>query len=513
MIRLGRGRPVRRDREGGGSVHRTLAVRGSSSVSSRSDDSFRRIRLRLTSRLDRGTLVIGSYPSRPLGGSYLLVAVPLAIAAGLATAFSSAAAVALAGASTLVASGFILSGSSAMLFTAAFVVLSAGLVDVPNQLTVGGATLSALISLSYLALPALVWLVHPLAPRVRVLKPFVVLLVWASTVSIAYGIAMQGFQNLVVMAIFVGLAYVTTGRIAAAPYLASHLWTLVKASAWPALALYWAGLLQGGVGAGGLVSARAFALFALVPLSVALADARYGSRWAGLLSALLILTIAASLSRTALVAAILIAALAWTRPRGARGAIRTAALVGAAALALLAMVLLFAPLRERVTKGDLVSVAGEVSVNTSGRIEIWRVVWTSYLEAPITGQGAGSAEVDLAQVGPPSFDHPHNDYLRVLHDYGLVGLLLLVSGIGALFFECWRDWGRTTDRTEGRFHLAACLVLSAFAITMVTDNTLVYADFVGPMAIVVGCSLGLGVSSRGGNVTRALTATEVGSDR
>jgi O-antigen ligase len=433
---------------------------------------------------------MGVRSSRDFGLSAIFLV--LIITAGVVASVSLSGAAALAGGLILILLGLALGESSDLVFAAVFVAFSAALVDAPNSLALGNVTLSSILSVAYLGIGLLLWLYRPGVPRDPGIRLFALLFGWALLVSLPQGIQLQGTQNLVVLALFVVLAYVASARVAAVPSLARRVWDVLELSALPAAGLYSIVLLEGGLGSSGLVSARTFGLFALVPLSVALANARYRVRWAKLLSVVLLLLIAASLSRTALLAAVVITALAWTRPSGVRGVLVTATLLFAAGAVAFSAFWLFPPLQQRLTTGDLV-FAGGVPINTSGRVEIWHTVWDSYLDSPLIGQGAGSSEVMLEKTIPGG-DHPHNDYLRILHDYGLVGFVLLLAGLSALIAGRWRAWKHSLqgDPQASRYHLGALLLLVSFAITMLTDNTLVYTDVMGPLALILGLSVGYG---------------------
>jgi len=70
----------------------------------------------------------------------------------------------------------------------------------------------------------------------------------------------------------------------------------------------------------------------------------------------------------------------------------------------------------------------------------------------------------------PGFEHGHNDYMKLLFDYGWIGLCLLLLSFAALF-----------SRNERTF------VVGVFAfIIFISDNVLIYATFMIPAAY---CSL------------------------
>src|SRR6202042_232757 len=94
--------------------------------------------------------------------------------------------------------------------------------------------------------------------------------------------------------------------------------------------------------------------------------------------------------------------------------VKSLLVVGAVAGLAFLSVTSFGPLASRFRpQGDLAKVGG-VSVDVTGRTNLWRITWDSYLQSPIIGQGAGSAETVIDQVRGAA-GQPHDDYLRILH--------------------------------------------------------------------------------------------------
>ena len=152
-----------------------------------------------------------------------------------------------------------------------------------------------------------------------------------------------------------------------------------------------------------------------------------------------------------------------------------------------------------VTAGAVDSVGG-VSVNTSGREKYWSTTWDSYLTSPIVGHGAGSADLLVTDTYGKA-DHPHNDYLRILHDLGAIGAVLWIAGYLLLLIRCAMAWNagpRGVPSTE--LHMTATLGLIAVAIAMITDNVVIYVFAMAPLALVVGMSIGLERRSRHGRL-------------
>jgi O-antigen ligase len=69
------------------------------------------------------------------------------------------------------------------------------------------------------------------------------------------------------------------------------------------------------------------------------------------------------------------------------------------------------------------------AVNLSGRDEIWSYFLAAFYESPVFGKGVGAGVVLLDDVVIYSSHAAHNEYLRLLVDGGVVGLLLYIGGI------------------------------------------------------------------------------------
>jgi len=69
------------------------------------------------------------------------------------------------------------------------------------------------------------------------------------------------------------------------------------------------------------------------------------------------------------------------------------------------------------------------AVNLSGRDEIWSYFIAAFQESPVFGKGVGAGVVLLEDVVIYSSTSAHNEYLRLLVDGGIVGLLLYIGGV------------------------------------------------------------------------------------
>jgi len=154
--------------------------------------------------------------------------------------------------------------------------------------------------------------------------------------------------------------------------------------------------------------------------------------------------------------------------------------VGAAAASLVALLLLQVPTvkyRFFEDKEAPVFAREESVINTTGRLELWYVTLEDALEKPFLGHGTGSSEV-LIPIAVPGLDHPHEEYLRVYHDLGVIGLgLFLWAWFGRLakHLRLWHSLDHSPQFAQP--HMAAGLATAALMLSYFTDNALV-ATFV-----------------------------------
>jgi O-antigen ligase len=374
-------------------------------------------------------------------------------------------------------------------------IMLSGLVDLPRLFTLGPTTLLAPLTVAYAFSAWTLLVVRPIfiRPAILALWPFVALLVWCCATFLSYTPSVAGVQNVLVLSTAVGFALLVSYECYLNPRFAELVRTTIVRAVWLAAALYVVGRLSGVLGFGELMGSRSFALFALLGVACHLGAWRHSGQPLGLWQAMLLtLLIGVSLSRTALLAALILFPLSQLSVKDLRSWLRVGLMIAFIAILSYLAVTYIEPLNERFFEGDRAYQAGGVTINTSGRTEIWEVVWDSYLTSPITGLGAGSAEETLAQRDPTESGHPHNDYLRFLHDYGPLGLGLWCLGFLCLLWTTGRSGVGVSRRGEpdASVHLAALLSLAGLALAMITDNLIVYVFVMAPLGALVGASLG-----------------------
>lgn len=323
-------------------------------------------------------------------------------------------------------------------------------------------------------------------PATRAAGAFGAFLIWAFGSLVIGGTTRQGLQFLLVQTAFLGalLVAATARRV-----VGSSLDVVVGKSLRVTASVLIASAVLGTADPGLKLGVRPSALISLICLSWFLAEYRLANRRALWWSLATVLGIALSLSRSALFAAfVLVVATAFfaSKEQRARNAVLCLIIVAVGHWGVTS----WGPLRERFTEGDVSLSVGGVAINAEGRTEVWGILWTESQGELLTGRGPGAASA-RSLAFDAAFDHPHNDYLRVLYDFGLVGIGLL-AWFGLRSARLLRR-ARHGNR-ESVPPLAALNAGLAMLIVLATDNAMDYAFVMIPLGTLFG--LGLGIVTR-----------------
>lgn len=114
---------------------------------------------------------------------------------------------------------------------------------------------------------------------------------------------------------------------------------------------------------------------------------------------------------------------------------------------------------------------------TSGRSTMWPEFTQEIEKKPWFGHGANASEI-FADIVNPGVEHPHNDWLRLLYDYGYLGALLFgLTLLGQVVHGLIAARGcQGLAKLLFLFSVSSFLVLSVF---MLSDNIVLYAAFFG----------------------------------
>lgn len=133
--------------------------------------------------------------------------------------------------------------------------------------------------------------------------------------------------------------------------------------------------------------------------------------------------------------------------------------------------------------GDQANFGG-LKFNTAGRAKIWGLLLDKGQDSFLFGHGLGQSE-DLIFGYFGTVAQPHNDYLRIFYDSGIIGLCAFFFVILGLFF--WRiPLIHNSSIVNLDIPVLGKLVLIQFCIFMITDNPLVYPFYLMPVAFVLG---------------------------
>ena len=167
---------------------------------------------------------------------------------------------------------------------------------------------------------------------------------------------------------------------------------------------------------------------------------------------------------------------------GSRGAML------ASALLLVAYPLASKPFREKLYRRPLVVLTGLVLAGAASaaylptvymrlqlkmdRLRVWNVFYDEFLKSPLFGRGIGSGFVAgqdwPADVERPFLPVPHNEYLHLLVNGGIIGFLLCMTAI-----IYW--YGRLVRSVSAEDHAFLIALLPALAVFAMTENVMIHA--------------------------------------
>jgi O-antigen ligase len=132
------------------------------------------------------------------------------------------------------------------------------------------------------------------------------------------------------------------------------------------------------------------------------------------------------------------------------------------------------------------------NIRTSGRSVAWGLLVSAIPEQPIFGYGSNASESYLLGYSK-HFSHPHNDWLRIVFDYGFLGLVLFVWAIYATLKKLKKARLVGLPAASLGVNNVASILFGAFMLLMLTDNVILYAAFFGNLHFTL---IGLALSRR-----------------
>ncbi|MBF4163997.1 O-antigen ligase family protein [Nocardioides acrostichi] len=316
--------------------------------------------------------------------------------------------------------------------------------------------------------------------------PVWLLPIWATSVLVVSGVTTDGVQNVIVYWLFpLTAAAVSAASSRGTPEIFVK-WTtrlaLVAAIGYVVLVLATGpGLIEGFHGARGTGWGGLFAMCVIVPF-IAYGNVRPWVMYA------IMAAIVLSLSRTPAVIGAGLLLIPSLSAGGTRAAIRLGIRLVLVAIAGYVALTRIPAVRDRFVGGDNGSLLG-VKVNTSGRDLLWEITLRHFHQAPnpLLGWGPGAISEYLPAL--TGQDHPHNEYLRLLHDTGYVGVVLWSVGALTLVLLAYKLWRAASDPVDKACHLGALISMLALMSGSLTDNLIISILDVLPAATMVGLSL------------------------
>jgi O-antigen ligase len=126
---------------------------------------------------------------------------------------------------------------------------------------------------------------------------------------------------------------------------------------------------------------------------------------------------------------------------------------------------------------------------TSGRATVWPVIIEEGLKHPLFGYGTGNAKVFMEENFKGVGLLPHNEYLRIFYDGGVMGLILFLSAWIQRLKKHWLFWKkreRNNDKNKAKFHLASILGTVGILVSAIFDNVFLYVFMLVPICLIYG---------------------------
>jgi hypothetical protein len=402
------------------------------------------------------------------------------------------------------------------------VMLFCSLVDMPgNYHPLGGSGPSGL-GVGTIVIAGLIWavfLIRPVLPGfvLKSLAFLVLFEIYASGTMLWSGTGIDGIQLLLVGIAFLGLIVVCARESAIDPQSGIFISRAMLLASVIGVLMYLsvaAGEKKLGESLDPIIHPRPFALFAITIVAVSLSRWRASDpakpsslvplAWAALTT----FTVALSMSRTALVCCVGLFPLAILLRLNLKSLVQALLVLGAGGFLFVSAILAYKPLYDRFVGYDASMHVAGMTVNASGRTAIWDTLLRSIGDDWMFGKGEAASEILIRRKFNGLIAQPHNDYLRFYYDTGIVGLALWLCFAGVFYARTTANLRYSVrERTaDYPLHVAALLAFSAVSWSMLTDNSICYSFVMMPLGMVMGCSLGAGLSHFSGTANQGFEA-------
>jgi O-antigen ligase len=133
-------------------------------------------------------------------------------------------------------------------------------------------------------------------------------------------------------------------------------------------------------------------------------------------------------------------------------------------------------------------------VHGSGRFEAWALVIKEFfLPNPLIGSGIGATQHYFYSQSAAGLGVIHSEYVRLLAEVGVVGLLLFLAAMLVYLVRLARIYRGAPRSASGRYALAGIGGLVTYLVFMATDNAF---DYVNGFGLYVFCLVGMSEKAR-----------------
>jgi hypothetical protein len=129
-------------------------------------------------------------------------------------------------------------------------------------------------------------------------------------------------------------------------------------------------------------------------------------------------------------------------------------------------------------------------IKTSGRLYAWPIYWDEIMKQPWFGHGS-TMSVDFGNMNFKGWSHPHNEYIRILFDYGFIGALLFLIPIFNLSYHCIIGLRKSVSEDTKWFCSIGLWGIITMFLLGITGNVLMYVAWYGNLLFAL---IGFGLS-------------------
>ncbi len=127
---------------------------------------------------------------------------------------------------------------------------------------------------------------------------------------------------------------------------------------------------------------------------------------------------------------------------------------------------------------------GNPDLFTAGRSRLWDLMIEEIMVKPVWGHGANLSEEFVLSATWGMLTHPHNDWLRLLYDYGVFGTSIFAFCLVAQVIHLLKRAKKTFGESLVLLYAGASSFLP-FVLLMFTDNIILYAAFFGNLQFTI----------------------------